>query len=221
MEDRDLLLRFEFFQRLPEGDRKKLLQYMVCREVPAGTITVDENCTWQGIPFVISGEFRAYKVSENGREIELYSILPGETCIVTVASVLGLYNGYTTFSVAAVQDSRIAVFPADKFRAVYSLSPYLQQYIFINVFEKFYSVIDLVERLTFKSVTARLREYLEGSSGGGKRPVYSTHAEIAAKLGTSREVVTRKLRDLENEGLIKTTRGKIIYLAPHQYQIGA
>lgn len=212
MEHRELLEKFDFFARLPEDERDHLLDAVVYRDVKADTVMVEENMSCHGVTFVISGEFRAYKISENGREVSLYSIKPGETCVMTIACLLGLNHSTSPLSVMASQDSRIAVIPADKFRYIYSLSPYLQQYVFKNVISKLYDIINLVEQLTFKSVTERLRDYLIENTGSGTRPVYSTHAELAAKLGTSREVITRKLGDLEHEGFVRTERGKIVVL---------
>jgi CRP/FNR family transcriptional regulator len=220
MNNKELLERFDFFGKLPEDERRYLLDYVTYRDVHAGTIMIEENTSCAGVSFVLSGEFRAYKVSENGREVSLYSIFPGDTCVMTIACLLGLNHSMSPLSVVAVQDSRIAVIPADKFRYVYSVSPFVQQYVFINVLNKFYDIIELVERLTFKSVTERLREYLVENTGGGKKPVYSTHAELAAKLGTSREVITRKLGELENEGFVKTERGKIVVIGLKELKTG-
>ena len=217
---KELTDKIGFFAKLPEEERRYLLRYAVYREAKAGTLMVEENSSCSGVTFVLSGEFRAYKVSENGREISLYTIHPGETCVMTVACLLGLNHSMSPLSVAAVQDSRIAVIPAEKFRYVYSVSPYVQQYVFVNVLNKFYDIIDLVERLTFKSVTERLRDFLVESTGGGKKPVYATHAELAAKIGTSREVVTRKLGELEHEGFVRTERGKIAVIMPEKLKTG-
>lgn len=220
MNHKVLLEKFEFFKKLPEDERRHLLKYVTYHEVRAGTVMIEESASCTGVTFVIRGEFRTFKGSENGREISFYSIMPGEACVMTIACFLGLNHSISPLSVVAVQDSVIAVIPAEKFRYVYSVSPYVQQYVFLNVMNKFYDIIDLVEKLTFKSVNERLRDYLIENTGDGIKPVYSTHAELAAKLGTSREVITRKLGDLEDEGFVKTQRGKIMLVKNKQLKTG-
>ena len=114
----------------------------------------------------------------------------------------------------AAQDSKIAAIPCDTFRYHFANSPYIQQFIFKNTLEKFYNLIGLVERLTFKSVTERIWEFMLEETARGKKPLYTTHAQLAARLGTSREVVTRRLHELEGAGLIKIERGKLLLLKP-------
>jgi CRP/FNR family transcriptional regulator len=210
----ELLEKFDFLNQLDQDERRQLLSSAMYREVPAGTIMINEKMTCIGVTFVLSGEFKVYKVSESGREIALYSVHSGETCVMTISCLLGFNQSLSPVSAVAVQDSRIAVIPADKFKYIYTASPYVQQFVFKNISEKFYNIIDLVERLTFKSVTERLREYLIENTGSGRKPLYSTHAQLAAKLGTSREVVTRRLHELVLEGMIRTQRGKIVVIDP-------
>lgn len=207
--ENEFLSKFPFFARLPEEERDHLLKTVTYREVAAGTVMISENTRCSGVTFVLSGEFKVFKVSENGREIALYTVSSGETCVLTVSCLLGLNANQSPVSAVATQDSRIAVLPSDVFTYLYTSSPFIQQYIFQNIVEKFYGVIDLVEHLTFHSVTERLWEYLRINTGDGKKPLYSTHAQIASRLGTSREVVTRRLKELEQEGRIHTERGKI------------
>lgn len=212
--------KFDFFKKLPEDERNYLLQYVTYRDFSAGEIMMEESKCSKFVSFVVTGELRAYKVSESGREISLYSILPGETCVMTIACLLGMHHNLSPLSVAAVQDSRIAVIPTDKFRYIYSVSPDMQQYVFEIVMRKFYNIIDLVEIMTFKNVNERLRAYLVESTDSGRKPVYTTHAELAARLGTSREVITRKLAELENEGFVKTQRGKIMLIGSKELKTG-
>lgn len=207
--ERELLDRFDFIGSLPEAEREHLLKYVVYRRILSGECIPGAGECGGMVPLIVSGELRASKISESGREIYIYSIMPGETCVMNVACLLGLNRREQTLSVCAARDSLVAFLPSDMFRYLFAESPQMQQYVFALVMKKFYSVMGLVETLGFKSVGERLKEYIGEASNYGRSPVYSTHAEIAARLGTSREVVTRKLADFEREGLIALSRGKI------------
>jgi CRP/FNR family transcriptional regulator len=207
----ELQKKFDFFAFLPEDEREHLLGAVVFRAIPAGTVLPGTGECGGSVPLVVSGRMRASRISEGGREIELYTIEPGETCIISVACLLGLGRCDSVLTVTADCETLVAFLPADKFRYVYSESPYLQKFVFCEVMNKFYRMTELVETLSFKSIGERVSDYLGEMSGHGKKPVYITHAQLAAKLGTSREVVTRSLARLEGSGAIKTERGKIIF----------
>lgn len=76
---------------------------------------------------------------------------------------------------------------------------------------KFYSVLGLVENITFKRTSDRLMDYIISKTAGGAYPVYATHENIASELGTAREVVSRLLKDMESKGIVSLSRGKITY----------
>lgn len=207
--ERLLLEKFAFIGELPEAERRHLLKYIVYRRISPDECLPGAGECGSMVPFVVTGELRASKVSESGREISMYSILPGETCIMNVACLIGLNRTEQMMSVCAVRETLVAFLPSDMFRYLYAESPQMQQFVFTLVMKKFYNVMGLVETLGFKSVGERLKEYIVQESESGRIPIYSTHAEIATRLGTSREVVTRKLAELEREGLVSLSRGKI------------
>lgn len=79
---------------------------------------------------------------------------------------------------------------------------------------KFYSILGLVENITFRRTSDRLMDYIISKSAGGTYPVYATHESIASDLGTAREVISRLLKDMESKGIVSLNRGKIIYNPP-------
>lgn len=214
MFDKEFAKQFDFIEKLADEERSHFLETTSYRRVNAGEIIANENGSCMGVAFVLSGELKMFKVSDGGREISLYTAKAGEVCIMTVACLMGQGRSISPVSVVALQDSLLAVVPCSAFRYHYTNSPYLQQFFFKNTLEKFYELMELVERLTFKSVAERLWEHILANTEKGKKPLYSTHAQLAAKLGTSREVVTRKLHELENAGFIKTERGKLTLIKP-------
>lgn len=206
---------FEFIEKFTDDERLHFLESTSYRKVFSGETVANENGSCMGVAFILSGELKMFKVSDSGREISLYTAKAGEVCVMTVACLMGQGRNISPVSVVAVQDTVLAVVPCSAFRYHYTNSPFMQQFFFKNTLEKFYELVGLVERLTFKSVAQRLWEHIVSNTENGKKPLYTTHAQLAAKLGTSREVVTRKLHEFENAGFIKAQRGKITLIEPY------
>lgn len=206
--------QFDFISKFTDEERQHFLDSVSYRKVSAGEIVANENGSCMGVAFVLSGELKMFKVSDGGREISLYTAKAGEICIMTVACLMGQGRNISPVSVVALQDTVLAVVSCSVFRYHYTDSPFMQQFFFKNTLEKFYELMALVERLTFKSVAQRLWEHILSNTENGKKPLYTTHAQLAAKLGTSREVVTRKLHEFENAGFIQAERGKITLIEP-------
>lgn len=212
MTQEEWLLRFPFLEQMPESERQYFIRSAVLRQLHAGEIVMRDYSNCSGVIFTLSGELKVYKVSESGRELSLYSVHAGETALLSLNC--SFTEGITVpdVSLAAVQDSRIAVLPCSAFCYLFSTSPPMQRFAVSCVFRKFNEVIGLVEKLTFQSVGGRVYDYILENTHAGRIPLYTTHAQLAARLGTSREVVTRCLRRMQSKGLIRTERGKIALL---------
>lgn len=193
---------------MPEDERRHFLQSAVLYHLRAGEVVVREHSNCIGVIFVLSGELKVYKVSESGRELALYSVFPGEAALLTISSLTAQVSA-SEVSLAALQDSVVAIVPFSTFCYLISTSPQLQQFVFSCMYNKYTAIITLIEKLTFKSVNDRLYDYICENTDGGRMPLYTTHAQVAARLGTSREVVTRCLRKMKRDGIIQTERGKI------------
>lgn len=204
--------RFDFLSAMSQDERNYFLQSAPLHEVRAGQVIAEDNSSTTGIVFVLSGKLKVYKLSENGRELSLYDVRPGEIAMLALSCVLGVDAWPAHVSVSASQDSVIGILPCNAFNYLYTNSPALQRFVFSNIFQKFGVVIHLVEKLTFESVRDRLLDYIRENTEEGKKPLYVTHAQLAARLGTSREVVTRHLRQMSAEGLVAAERGKVMLL---------
>lgn len=180
----------------------------------AGTVIMDENQNCSGVIFVLSGVIRVLKLSEEGKEITLYRISRGETCVLTVACLLGTGDVPFPVSAHAEQDATVVLIPVETFRRLFFESQSVQKFIFSSMSAKFYSVLGLLESITFKRTSDRLKDLLISKTAGGTYPLYATHESIAADLGTAREVVSRLLKDMESKGIVSLSRGKILLLKP-------
>jgi CRP/FNR family transcriptional regulator, anaerobic regulatory protein len=163
----------------------------------------------QGISFLLDGLARVYRIAESGREITLYEVLPGETCILNAACILGRQK-YPANAVVT-QEAHAFLVPATVFRELLQGSTVLRQYVFELLSLRMTDLMELVEEVAFRRMDERLSDYLEEKSSNGV--LAATHQTIAADLGTSREVVTRLLRDMEQQGLVKLNRGEILFLS--------
>lgn len=184
------------------------------QQFEAGAVIMDQNQNCSGVIFVLSGIIKILKISDDGREMTLYRIGRGETCVLTVACLLGTGDVPFPVSAYAEQDSSAVLVPVETFRKLFYESPSVQKFIFSSMSAKFYSVLGLLESVTFKRTSDRLMDFLITKTAGGTYPLYATHEAIASELGTAREVVSRLLKDLENNGIVKLSRGKILLLKP-------
>ncbi|HHW23478.1 MAG TPA: Crp/Fnr family transcriptional regulator [Clostridiaceae bacterium] len=206
----DLKKAFPFVNELGKL-QKVFFDRLYLQKLDRGMILLDESRECTGVILVLSGIIRIYKLSEDGREITLYRIGRGETCVLTVACLMG--TGDIPFPVAASaeQTSEVVFIPLELFRKFFFESSSLQKFLFSSMSAKFYSVLGLVENITFKRTSDRLMDYIISKTAGGTYPIYATHENIASELGTAREVVSRLLKDMESKGIVSLSRGKITY----------
>ncbi len=160
---------------------------------------------------------RVYKTGETGRQITLYHVLPGETCILTASCVLG-ERGYPANAVV-VSDIEAAVLDAGFFRLCIDTVPGVRKFVFTTFAKRMTEVLTLLEEITFDRMENRLSEYLNNkflNSDNRQSAIQITHEQIAADLGTAREVISRLLKELERVGAIELLRGKITLLDPEK-----
>jgi CRP/FNR family transcriptional regulator len=169
-----------------------------------------EGDACSAIAFLLSGEIRVYKSAEGGREITLYEIGRGETCILNAACILS-HTTYPANAVSTKEGSMLLV-PADHFRGLMDTTMEIRHFVFEIMSRRLTTVMALVEEVAFGRMDIRLKEYLSEKAEHGV--LKSTHQKIADDLGTSREVVSRLLKDLERKGLVALLRNEITLLMP-------
>ncbi len=159
-----------------------------------------------------SGTARVFKLGESGREITLYRVVPGQSCILTASCILS----DRPFPAFAICDSTVEaiVIPAAEVKRWLADSQVWRDYIFGMVARRLGNIISVVEEVVFKRVDRRIAEYLCRKHLSVADGIHVTHQEIASDLGTSREVVSRILKDFESNGLIEVGRGMVRILDP-------
>jgi len=161
--------------------------------------------TCGGIGFLLAGAIRVYKIGDTGREITLYDVIPGETCILNVSCLLS-GRPYPAHA-AATEDGALLALPGGRFVDLMARSPAMRGYVFAILNRRFSEIITLVEEVAFGRLDTRLMNYLEEKSVDGI--LRGTHQEIANDLGSSREVVSRLLKEFERQGRIRLARTRI------------
>lgn len=199
---------FSSFRSAKDGMLDDLISVSRRQSVSAGTQIYHEGDACNGIAFVLSGDIRVYKIGQTGREITLYEIGPGETCILNASCILAgqSYPAHAT----AIEDTDLLLVPAAEFRRMVAGHEMMREFVFKLLSRRLSGVMELVEEVAFGRMDERLSDYLIERSAEGK--IEATHQRIANDLGTSREVVSRLLKDMERAGRVRLSRNEIVLL---------
>ena len=192
---------------LPASLQSSLPQSVQQMTVPAGTILFDEHQPCQGFPFVLAGGIRVVKAAANGRELPLYRVLPGESCIITSSCLLGRTD-YNARGVAE-SETTLALLPRDLFDALLAV-PAFRDFVFHLFAERIAELMQLVEEVAFRKLDQRLANLLLGKG----RHLQVTHQQLADELGSVREMVSRLLKGFAAQGLVRQGREQIEILDP-------
>lgn len=198
---------FPHLSELPVQERASTLEKMSAGTYPAGTVMIEQGRRCRGAALVLSGVIRVYKISEEGREITLYRVGCGETCILAVSCLLG---GVDYPVIAEVEeDAEVAMLPIGALREAMLSSEPWQKFLFASMARAMMDVLTVLDEVAFRSMDARLAARL--LQCGGNR-IEATHEQLASDLGTVREVVSRLLKDLENRNIVQLGRGAVTIL---------
>jgi CRP/FNR family transcriptional regulator len=174
--------------------------------IPPGHDVFVEGDRVDAIALLISGAVRVYKIGETGREITLYRFGRGESCILTANAIL---SQGTFPAIATVEsDAEAVMVPAESFRAWMGRWGLWRDFVFDLLSQRLSSVMAIVEEVAFRRMDTRLANLLV-VEGRRTNPLHLTHQEIAAELGSSREVISRILEDFASRGWVRPLRGAV------------
>jgi CRP/FNR family transcriptional regulator, anaerobic regulatory protein len=171
-------------------------------------VIIDENDYIRFVPIVLNGSIKVFKVDEEGREMLLYYIKPGESCVM---SFLGATcNGTSKIKAVVEEQAEVLVLPVHKVTDLIRENPQWVQFIFELYNRRFEELLSVVNAIAFQKVDVRLWELLKTKVKMLKtEELNMTHQQIADELGTAREVVSRLLKQLERDKKISLGRNKI------------
>ncbi|MDP1727954.1 MAG: Crp/Fnr family transcriptional regulator [Bacteroidota bacterium] len=195
------------FKSSPEI-KEKLSAYGIAKSFLEGAVILNENAFINSIPIVIKGSIRVMRMDEDGREILLYYIRAGESCIMSFLG--GLHHDTSKVKAIAEEDTEILFIPIEKVSLLIKEYPEWLDYIFRLYHKRFEELLEVVNAIAFKKMDERLLNFIKKKCElTNSNTLYVTHEQLANELGTARVVVSRLLKQMEDEGLVSLGRNKI------------
>lgn len=201
---------FPVWEKLNIETKKDFLTQSQHISLSAGQFICLEGDVCNHLPLVISGNIRVYKIGESGREITLYHLDPGDSCIMTASCIVS-QKVFPAFAVTETEVEAIII-PASSLREWVTHNPVWQEYIFGLLSQRLANVIEIIEEVAFRRMDCRIASYLLNNVNNREnklKTVWTTHEAIAQELGSSREVVSRILKTWEKQRILTLSRGKI------------
>jgi CRP/FNR family transcriptional regulator len=202
----ETLWKLHFPEFIASNDKviKQLMDAAIMVTLPARQQVFYPGKICDNYLLVLSGSVKAQIMSTDGREILLYHVLAGDSCVLTTSCLLGDNNypaeGYTETEVSAF------AIPAHVFHRCLEQSTFFREFVFRNFSQRLADVIKRMESISFGSVDQKLAKALLAS---GEKTLHKTHNELALELGSAREVVSRHLKRFESYGWLSLSRGAI------------
>jgi CRP/FNR family transcriptional regulator len=175
-------------------------------ELDAGMRVFSQGQPAENFVVVTEGCITVFARSDDGKEVVLYRVRPGELCILTTACVIG----HTPYPAEAITDTqtKARVIPITEFERYLDQSDEFRQFVFAGMGQRLAQVTKRFEHMVLDSIDRRLATFLLSRSA--TRPVIAvTHEKLASEIGTAREVISRHLKSMENDKLVKLSRGEI------------
>ncbi|WP_373029677.1 Crp/Fnr family transcriptional regulator [Sulfurovum sp.] len=198
------LTAYPFIKKLEPEALTFLENHIQPVSIPKNTLLFYQGEICDNILWLTSGKVRLYTQSDTIEEITLYTLKAGEQCIVNTASLLSNTNAVA--SAETLTDIKGYLINAHSVKALSKMSDVYQNYLFSLYQLRFEELTALINDIRFKRLDTRIIEWLE------KQPdhlIEITHAQLATELGSSRVVISRLLKDLEQKGTVLLHRGKI------------
>jgi len=203
MENLNTLFRSDFGKELQNSGEVKVFR--------SGSVILDMDAYVNYIPLIISGSIKVIRTEEDGREILLYYITPGESCISSILS--GLTQNTSKVKAVVEEDAEILMISIQKSKDWLKKYPEWTDFIFGLYQKRFEELLSVVNSVAFHKADVRLLNLLmQKSRLFGTRELSVTHQQLADELGITREATSRVLKQMEKDGEIKLSRNKILLL---------
>lgn len=178
----------------------ELQKHAIITNIKAKTEIIREGQKNKYVPFLIKGSIKVYSLND-GRELIYYYIRPNDSCLMTFSSI---FTDYTSRVYAIAEDeSEVMLIPVSVVHEWLIKYPEINRVFYSEYDKRFSDVMNMVNDAVFHRLDKRVLNYIKQQIKiTGNNPIKLTHKEIANNLGTSREVVSRVLKKIENEGEI-------------------
>lgn len=198
--------RFKGTAALPRPVRDRLIQVARVINMSAGAQVFGPTNVPDSLFFLYEGRIRVSQSSETGREIVLYRVDAGDSCVLTTACMLA-EEAYNAEGIAET-DITAVVLPKPAFDRLASEEEAFRKFVFAAYSRRLIDLLRVVDDVAFGHMDVRLAERLLTLAGGDKE-IPATHQQLASELGTAREVVSRVLSDFQKRNMIGQSRGRI------------
>ena len=199
---------FPFWESLSDEDKKIFCNGTTESHYKKGANIHGGNGECTGAIFIKSGCLRAYLMSEEGKEITLYRLYPGDVCMLSASCVLKSIT-FDVF-VDAEEDSDVLIINGKAFADITQKNVYAENFALNMAVSRFSDVIWIIQQILFMSFDKRLAIFLHDEmSKTGNKTVKLTHDQVAKYMGSAREVVSRMLKYFASEGIVELSRGGI------------
>lgn len=195
------------FQALSGEGRASLAACPAPRGIPAATLILHKGAPVSGAYVVVRGRLRIFSISPDGPEATLYTLVPGETCVLALNCLFQnlLYPAW----VAAEEASEVAVIPGPLYRRLFEREPAIQNLTVQALSTSVFRLMRELEQVHFHKLEHRLASFLLGrASGAGE--LRMTQQDMASHLGAAREAVARLLASFAAAGMVETRRGRTL-----------
>lgn len=202
----ELLSLYPTLESLTEQEIAGLCSPERIIDAPVATELFSERQPCRGFPLLVSGVIKVVKATPSGREIQLYRVKPGGSCIISSTCLLG-HSPYNARGVAQTE-VRLITLPAGLFEKLIARNGDFRDFVFHLLAERIAELMQLVEEIAFHRLDQRLAKLLLNRNA----PILTTHQSLADELGSVREIVSRLLKNFSEQGLVTLGREHITVL---------
>lgn len=182
------------------------------RLLPAETVLLQKDSYVKSIPVVLSGSMRVIREDDEGKEILLYYIQPGESCIMSFLA--GIHEDPSKIRLIVEEDAEVIMVPINAASKWIAQFPEWAAFIFKLYHRRFEELLSVIDAVAFQKLDDRIINLFKKKAVIYQSNEFSiTHQQLAEELGTTREVVSRLLKQLEKKGFIGLSRNKISILS--------
>ena len=197
-----------YWEQLTPDQQELVRKSALFRHFEPGVMLYDGEESYLGMVYILSGEVRAYLLSDEGREVTLYRLGKDDICILSATSVISHIN-YETH-ITALAETDVLIIPTPIYRAVLEENVWVRCYTYELTAQRFAVIMWVLQQILFARFDQRLASFLvEESRRTGSAEICMTQEQIAQYVNSAREVVARMLRRFASEGLIENSRGMI------------
>lgn len=196
------------WNKLDRSQQDILIKSAVNRKFKKGEFLHNGSADCTGLILVISGQLRAFTVSDDGREITMYRLFNRDICLFSASCIMNSIQFDIT--ITAEKDTDVLLIPSEAYKSIMKVSAPLANYTNEVMASRFSEVMWLIDQVMWKSFDKRLADFLLTEANiESTNELKITHEIIGNHLGSPREVVTRMLKYFVNEGFISLSRGTI------------